>query len=183
MVRNRHNPNEIGKIVMALPPLMGQPTYLIEYKDKDKIRMVIVSKRSCVLVHRKSEPVPYKNVIITISENKVIAKDVKTGKTGIARCNPADKFDFATGAKIAIERLTGSPEVSVPGYEKKPPMLNCKFILCNNFARMTKGKIYEVKDGRYLDDAGRSFPMYGDGLHTFEELEAFIKAPVIEVNG
>jgi hypothetical protein len=35
--------------------------------------------------------------------NKVIAK--KEGKFGVARCSPDDKFDFFTGAKLALDRL------------------------------------------------------------------------------
>ena len=39
--------------------------------------------------------------------SKVIAKDVSTGKTGVAKCSPEDTFDFYTGAKLAMERLLG----------------------------------------------------------------------------
>lgn len=37
--------------------------------------------------------------------NKVCAKNVLNGKTAFARCSPEDKFDFLTGAKLALERL------------------------------------------------------------------------------
>lgn len=36
---------------------------------------------------------------------KIIAKNELTGKVGIARCNPEDEFNFATGAQLALERL------------------------------------------------------------------------------
>lgn len=39
--------------------------------------------------------------------SKVIAKDVSTGKTGVAKCSPEDIFDFYTGAKLAMNRLLG----------------------------------------------------------------------------
>lgn len=39
--------------------------------------------------------------------SKVIAKDVPTGKTGVAKCSPEDTFDFYTGAKLAMNRLLG----------------------------------------------------------------------------
>lgn len=39
--------------------------------------------------------------------SKVIAKDVSTGKAGVAKCSPEDTFDFYTGAKLAMERLLG----------------------------------------------------------------------------
>lgn len=42
--------------------------------------------------------------------SKVIAKDVSTGKTGVAKCSPEDIFDFYTGAKLAMNRLLGVEE-------------------------------------------------------------------------
>lgn len=39
--------------------------------------------------------------------SKVVAKDVSTGKTGVAKCSPEDIFDFYTGAKLAMNRLLG----------------------------------------------------------------------------
>ena len=48
--------------------------------------------------------------------SKVIAKDISTGKTGVAKCSPEDTFDFYTGAKLAMERLLG---VEKMGTEEK----------------------------------------------------------------
>lgn len=42
--------------------------------------------------------------------SKVVAKDVSTGKTGVAKCSPEDIFDFYTGAKLAMNRLLGAEE-------------------------------------------------------------------------
>ena len=42
--------------------------------------------------------------------SKVIAKDVSTGETGVAKCSPEDIFDFYTGAKLAMNRLLGVEE-------------------------------------------------------------------------
>ena len=42
--------------------------------------------------------------------SKVVAKDVSTGKTGVAKCSPEDIFDFYTGAKLAMNRLLGVEE-------------------------------------------------------------------------
>lgn len=44
-------------------------------------------------------------IIIYRKDNKVIALDKSTGEKSIARCNPADTFDFMTGAKLAFDRL------------------------------------------------------------------------------
>ena len=176
-VRKKLFHDEIGTIAMVLPPLMGTPMYLIEFIENGKIRAVITSENNCELVYRKPEPVPYKNVIITINGNQVVAKDTRTGKTGIARCNPSDKFDFAIGAKIAIERLTGSPEVSVPHDEKKvdpPARLNCKFVVPTRCGSLTPGKIYEVIDGYFTDDHGDKYPRYRDHLTSFSDLVSYL---------
>ncbi len=44
-----------------------------------------------------------KRVVIYDDENEVIA--YCGDKVGVARCHPYDKFDFYTGAKLALERL------------------------------------------------------------------------------
>lgn len=44
-----------------------------------------------------------KRVVIYDDENEVIA--YCGDKVGVARCHPDDKFDFYTGAKLALERL------------------------------------------------------------------------------
>lgn len=46
-----------------------------------------------------------KEIKIIYNDKYTIAIDLKTGKKGIAKCNPVDKFDEITGAKIAISRL------------------------------------------------------------------------------
>lgn len=47
-------------------------------------------------------------ILIMVDEkdpNKVIARDLITKKTAEAKCNPKDEWDFAKGAKLALERL------------------------------------------------------------------------------
>lgn len=46
-------------------------------------------------------------IVIYRKENKVIALDKSTGEKAEAKCNPADEFDFRTGAKLAFDRLMG----------------------------------------------------------------------------
>ena len=46
-----------------------------------------------------------KEIKIIYNDKYTIAIDPKTGKKGVAKCNPVDKFDEITGAKIAISRL------------------------------------------------------------------------------
>lgn len=45
-------------------------------------------------------------IVIYRKDNEVIALDKSTGKKAVAKCSPADEFDFMTGAKLAFERLT-----------------------------------------------------------------------------
>lgn len=58
------------------------------------------------------EKVTNDTIVIYRKDNKVIALDKTTGKNAEARCNPADEFDFYTGAKLAFQRLLSE--------EKKP---------------------------------------------------------------
>lgn len=52
-------------------------------------------------------------IVITYKGNKTIARYYVNGKVmeeGLARCCPKDTFDFATGAKIAFDRMLGFAE-------------------------------------------------------------------------
>ena len=53
------------------------------------------------------EKVESENIVIYRKDNKVIALDKSTGEKAEANCNPADEFDFRTGAKLAFNRLMG----------------------------------------------------------------------------
>ena len=55
----------------------------------------------------KVEKVESETIVIYRKDNKVIALDKSTGEKAEAKCNPADEFDFRTGAKLAFNRLMG----------------------------------------------------------------------------
>lgn len=55
----------------------------------------------------KVEKVESETIVIYRNDNKVIALDKSTGEKAEANCNPADEFDFRTGAKLAFNRLMG----------------------------------------------------------------------------
>lgn len=38
------------------------------------------------------------------------------------------------------------------------PPLNCRFVVLKDVYNLTKGKIYEIKNGRFKDDEGGYFP-------------------------
>lgn len=46
-------------------------------------------------------------IVIYRKDNKVVALDKSTGEKAEVKCNPADEFDFRTGAKLAFNRLMG----------------------------------------------------------------------------
>lgn len=57
------------------------------------------------------EPVN-ETIVIYRKDREVIAVDKTTGYKAIARCNPADEYDFHIGAKLAFERLMNSNKES-----------------------------------------------------------------------
>lgn len=70
------------------------------------------------------------------------------GKTGVAKCNPADEFDFNTGAKLALERLI-NPEPEKPKYYTGK-------VVCidSKTSSFTKGKTYVVTNGNLNSNDG-----------------------------
>lgn len=52
-------------------------------------------------------------IVIYSKEREVIALDKATGDKAIARCNPADEYDFRIGAKLAFERLMNGGKESI----------------------------------------------------------------------
>ena len=97
---------------------------------------------------RGLELVKPEKIIIYRNDSEVIAKNILTGKTSVARCNPADEFDFEIGAKLAFGRLVGSePE--------EPKYYNGKVVCVESRTpRFTTGKIYKVDNGALIDDDG-----------------------------
>ena len=88
-------------------------------------------------------------IAITSDGEKTLARlydGKKVVKTATAKCPPADKFSFETGAKIAFERLFDSEEKEEPKY------FNGKVVCVDEYIGFTVGKIYEFVDGQCLDD-------------------------------
>lgn len=77
------------------------------------------------------EPVN-ETIVIYRKDREVIAVDKTTGYKAIARCNPADEYDFRIGAKLAFERLmNGNKEnITVEDMRKRLELYcNCR---CSN---------------------------------------------------
>lgn len=106
-------------------------------------------------------------IVIYRKGNEVIALDKRTGKKAVAKCDPRDTFDFNIGAKLAFERLTIEP---------KPQLLNTKICILNEIeAHLTKGKIYEIKNGFFRDDKGDTYPM-SVPLANIDDLKDYFRA-------
>lgn len=102
-------------------------------------------------------------IVIYRNDNKVVALDKSTGEKAEAKCNPADEFDFRTGAKLAFNRLMGE--------DVKP----------DNGVREVKRK---AKVGEYVKivDAMPSMIPYKNG-DIFKVISTSILGVVIEKDG
>ena len=79
------------------------------------------SKHHCEWAFRETDLEPVNETIVICSKDReVIALDKTTGEKAIARCNPADEYDFHVGAKLAFERLTSVKPDKVQLSELKP---------------------------------------------------------------
>ena len=98
-------------------------------------------------------PKSHKPIVIYQEGRKVIAQDTQTGKTGVARCHPNDKFDFFYGAGLAIERLTGYKSEAESTVTPEPEYYSGKVVCIKSCGSFTVGKVYTIKNGfLYVDD-------------------------------
>lgn len=111
-------------------------------------------------------------IIIYRNGAEVVAKNTATGKIGVAKCNPADEFDFNTGAKLAFERLI-NPEPEKPKYYSGK-------VVCidDSGGSHIMGKIYNVIDGS-LEIEGSSPTI--TKFHSLEEINARFCSQFIEL--
>lgn len=75
-----------------------------------------------------------KSILLIRRGKEITAYDIVTGKKGVAKCHPDDKFDFSTGAQIALDRMNA--------YNAKIVCVDSRYSHV-----FKKGKIYIVKDG------------------------------------
>lgn len=96
----------------------GRPSF--EIGSPFSMNLMSVNNNETIVIYRKG--------------NETIALDKSTGKKAVAKCSPQDKFDFYTGAKLALERLTGNVTFRLLCVTSEIPFC-------------TKGKIYEFVNG------------------------------------
>ena len=132
----------------------------------------ILCKVKCLV----KEPCNDKVVITTdgvTTTATLYSKNTKV-RTATAKCSPDDEFDFAVGAKLAMERLY--PDKIEHKTEPTPKYLNCKFTvtgLTNDAGEyITEGKVYEMIDGRFKNDLGSNWP-YHDPIENECDLIAY----------
>lgn len=122
--------------------------------------------------------VPHTEKIVITNDGKTTTatlydNDTKV-KSASAKCSPDDKFDFAIGAAIAMDRLY--PEKSEPKEEATPKYLDCKFVLTDLTGHMgmyfTEDKVYTMVGGRVENDCGTLWP-YNPAISDVDDLRAY----------
>lgn len=104
-------------------------------------------------------------IVITANGRTVTAQKRRGGKVldeATAVCSPDDTFVFDKGAILAISRLTQLKAVE--------PFRGEMVCTCSTFPHFTKGRVYEVYNGKFRDDDGDIHPL--DGGHIFSVKEA-----------
>lgn len=129
-------------------------------KGSCSVGEVFTVEEKCFDLVRKAKQ---ETIVIYRKDNKVVALDKSTGEKAEAKCNPADEFDFRTGAKLAFNRLMGE--------DVKP----------DNGVREVKRK---AKVGEYIKivDAMPSMIPYKNG-DIFKVLSTSMLGVVIEKDG
>lgn len=99
------------------------------------------------------EPVN-ETIVIYSKEREVIALDKATGDKAIARCNPADEYDFRIGAKLAFERLMNGNKENITVEDMRKRLKSycntrscCDCILKSPTCRCGMGAHFMSKDG------------------------------------
>ena len=101
--------------------------------------------------------------IVITTDGKTTTAVLYDGKKRIkdakAMCGHNDTFDFGIGAALAVERLMGNPEATLP---ENNEFLNVKIYIIDARGSSTfeTGKIYEIEGGRFTGSAS-SMPYDG----------------------
>lgn len=161
--------------------------------DSDMIKYIgeeFTIKRNCYDGAYKLEGIPYywvedwlepansETIVIYRNGDKTVALYKTTGKKAEAKCSKENTYDFYTGARIAFERLIGEDKAKE---EPKPKLYNGKVVCIRSSGVLTKGKVYEFKDGFSKYDTGDRMPTWRDAVTSFEDLENKVGGIFIEL--
>lgn len=114
---------------------------------------------------------------------------MKKGDKYIIELNEVNYFTDDNGKAFPVARIKGFSSLvfdqkgldklekiddSKPVEEKK--LYNCKFVVTdlNGATGLTEGKIYELKNGIFCDDANTHFPLWVK-IYSFEDLERYFE--------
>ena len=112
------------------------------------------------------EPAKLETIVIYRNGDKTVALDKTTGKKAETICSKEDAYDFYTGAKIAFERLVDDDKV-----KGEPKLYNGKVVCLTSWNKsLTKGRIYEFKNGYAKYDDGTRLPTWNDAIESLEDL-------------
>lgn len=96
-------------------------------------------------------------IVIYRNGDTVIALDKRDGRKATAKCSPDDKFDFAVGARLAFDRLMDEKKLKT---EQKPKWYTGQIVCVKSLRNyFTVGKVYQVKNGVFIDDKGVESPI------------------------
>ena len=125
-------------------------------------------------VFDKHELIVYSKGPETVAVEKVNGEVVKKA---VAKCSPADEYNWATGRKLALMRLLE---------EEKPEeksLYNGKVVCVKNSMSnehlYTVGKIYKFNEGHIVDDEGDVVTF--DPVHSFEEWQRWSGSEWLEI--
>lgn len=107
------------------------------------------------------EPVS-ETIVIYRNDREVIAVDKLTGKKATAKCDPWDRFDFHTGAKLAFSRL----------FDEKEECLNTKIVFTKGDKVFKTGHEYKIIDGKIKNKGHSDFP-FGEKIKNIEDLKYY----------
>lgn len=156
------------------------------------------SKNDCDWIFRDDDLDPVNETIVIYSKDReVIAVDKTTGEKAIARCNPADEYDFRIGAKLAFERLMNGNKENITVEDMRKRLKSycdgrscCGCILDSPVCRCGRGTHFMTKDkaGNYtmsdeeIKDAFNT--VFGTGVKEFKpkELHKFKVGDIVKGN-
>lgn len=155
---NLRGKNVVGTI-SSINPLKGSDhPYWV---TTDKYPIGLYCKVKCLAPNNDDK------VVITHDGKTTTAKlykGEKEVKTATAKCAPDDTFDFMVGAKLAMERLSEPVKPKCTYYNGKVVCVES----CND--DFTVGKVYEIENGKFTDNDGRTRPMTNNRVTTLNDL-------------
>lgn len=141
------------ELVGAINSLRNLRKICIEHKG---------SCKECPLGDAENVQPVSETIVIYRNDREVIAIDKSTGKKATAKCDPWDRFDFHTGAKLAFSRLL----------EEKEECLNTKIVFTKGDKVFKTGHAYKIIDGKIKNKGHSDFPL-GEKIKNIEDLKYY----------